>query len=78
MAIEKFNINISDSLLADLSRRLDATRWPDELENVGWELGSSLGYMKSLADYWRNGYEWRRQEATLNQLPQYREASLKW
>jgi hypothetical protein len=51
MAIEKFTINISDSLLADLSRRLDATRWPDELENVGWQLGSSLTYMKSLADY---------------------------
>jgi pimeloyl-ACP methyl ester carboxylesterase len=74
MAIEKFTINISDSLLADLGRRLDATRWPDELENVGWELGSSLSYMKSLADYWRNGYEWRRQEARLNQLPQYRVA----
>ena len=74
MAIEKFTINISDALLADLSRRLDATRWPDELENVGWELGSNLSYMKSLAEYWRNGYEWRRQEATLNQLPQYRVA----
>ncbi len=74
MAIEKFTINISDSLLADLSRRLDATRWPDEIERVGWELGSSLGYMKLLTDYWRNGYEWRRQEARLNQLPQYRAA----
>jgi Epoxide hydrolase N terminus len=74
MAIEKFTINVSDALLADLRRRLDATRWPDELENVGWELGSSLSYMKSLADYWRNAYEWRRQEATLNQLPQYRVA----
>src|SRR6266403_420948 len=74
MAIEKFTINVSDALLADLRRRLDATRWPDELENVGWELGSSLSYMKSLADYWRNTYEWRRQEATLNQLPQYRVA----
>ena len=74
MAIEKFTINISDSLLADLKRRLDATRWPDQLENVGWDLGSRLSYMKSLADYWRNGYEWRRQEAMLNQLPQYRVA----
>src|SRR5271163_3702125 len=72
MTIEKFTILVPDSLLADLGRRLDATRWPDELENVGWELGSSLSYMKSLADYWRNGYEWRQQEATLNQLPQYR------
>jgi len=74
MAIEEFTINVSDAVLADLRRRLDTTRWPDELENVGWELGSSLSYMKSLADYWRNGYEWRQQEATLNQLPQYRVA----
>src|SRR3984957_998098 len=74
MAIEKFTINISDSLLADLSRRLDATRWPDELENVGWEMGSNLNSMKSMAAYWRNGYEWRRQEAKLNQFPQYRVA----
>ncbi|HXW92527.1 MAG TPA: epoxide hydrolase N-terminal domain-containing protein [Terriglobales bacterium] len=58
MAIEKFTIHVSDALLTDLKRRLDATRWPDELENVGWELGSSLSYMKSLADYWRNVYEW--------------------
>ena len=50
MAIEKFTIHVSDALLADLRRRLDATRWPDELENVGWELGSSLSYMKSVAD----------------------------
>ena len=74
MAVEKFTINVSEALLADLRRRLDATRWPDELENVGWELGSSLNYMKSLTDYWRNAYKWRRQEATLNELPQYRVA----
>jgi pimeloyl-ACP methyl ester carboxylesterase len=72
MAIEKFTINVSDAVLADLRHRLDATRWPDELENVGWDMGSSLSYMKSLADYWRNVYDWRRQEAALNQLPQYR------
>jgi len=74
MAIEKFTINVSDAVLADLSRRLDSTRWPDELEKVGWELGATLSYMKSLADYWRSGYDWRRQEAALNQLPQFRVA----
>ena len=72
MAIEKFAIHVADDVLADLSRRLDATRWPDELENAGWEYGSNLAYMKSLAAYWRNGFNWRQQEAALNQLPQYR------
>jgi pimeloyl-ACP methyl ester carboxylesterase len=74
MAIQQFSINVPDSQLADLRRRLDATRWPDELDNVDWDLGTDLSYMKSLADYWRNGYDWRRQESHLNQLPQYRVA----
>jgi len=72
MAAEKFTIKVSDTVLADLARRLDATRWPDELENAGWESGSSLAYVKSLAAYWRNGYDWRREEAVLNRLPHYR------
>ena len=72
MAIEKFTINIADEVIADLRRRLVVTRWPDEIENAGWEYGSSLGYMRSLVDYWINAYDWRRQEAALNQLPQYR------
>ncbi len=74
MAIEKFAIHVPDAVLEDLRRRLDATRWPDELNNVGWDMGSDLSYMKSLAGYWRNGYNWRHQEAALNRLPQYRVA----
>jgi len=72
MAAETFSIQISDAVLADLQRRLEATRWPDELENSGWELGSNLAYMRSLVEYWRDGYDWRREEAALNQLPQFR------
>ncbi|MBV8450533.1 MAG: epoxide hydrolase [Hyphomicrobiales bacterium] len=72
MAAEKFAIHVADEILADLWRRLDATRWPDEIENAGWEGGTNLAYMRSLTAYWRNGYDWRRQENALNSLPQYR------
>jgi pimeloyl-ACP methyl ester carboxylesterase len=72
MAAERFTIQIPDAVLSDLARRLDATRWPDEPEGAGWEFGSNLGYMRSLADYWRHGYDWRRAEAALNELPHYR------
>jgi pimeloyl-ACP methyl ester carboxylesterase len=72
MAAEQFAIRISDAVLADLARRIDTTRWPDELENAGWEYGSNLAYMRSLAEYWRHIYDWRREEAILNQLPQFR------
>jgi pimeloyl-ACP methyl ester carboxylesterase len=72
MAAEKFTIQIPNAVLTDLAHRLDATRWPDELEGAGWEFGSNLGYIRSLADYWRHGYDWRREEAALNQHPHYR------
>ena len=72
MTAEQFAIRISDAVLADLARRIDTTRWPDELENAGWEYGSNLAYMRSLAEYWRHSYDWRREEAILNRLPQFR------
>jgi pimeloyl-ACP methyl ester carboxylesterase len=72
MATERFTIDVPDNVLADLQRRLDATRWPDEIDSAGWEFGSNLAYMRSLAEYWRRGYDWRREEAQLNEVPQYR------
>lgn len=72
MTIETFRIDVPDGVLDDLRRRLDATRWPDEVEGAGWDYGTSLGYMRALAAYWRSGYDWRRREAELNRLPQFR------
>ena len=74
MTIEKFTIAVPDAVLTDLARRLDNTRWPDEIPDSGWEGGANLAYMKALAAYWRDGYDWRRQEAALNALPHYRAA----
>ena len=72
MAAENFTVEIPDAVLADLARRLEAARWPDELEAAGWEYGSKLDYIRSLAEYWRHGYDWRRQEKVLNTFPQFR------
>jgi pimeloyl-ACP methyl ester carboxylesterase len=38
---------------------------------VGWNRGAPLGWLKELAGYWRNEYEWRTSEARLNQYPQF-------
>jgi pimeloyl-ACP methyl ester carboxylesterase len=72
MAAETFAIQVPDAVIADLMHRLDTTRWPDEADNAGWEFDSNLAYMRSLAQYWRHSYDWRREEAVLNQLPQFR------
>ena len=70
-AIHPFRVEIPQADLDDLHDRLARTRWPDELGGVGWSRGVPLGYLKELAGYWRDGYDWRGHEARLNQLPQF-------
>jgi pimeloyl-ACP methyl ester carboxylesterase len=69
--IRPFRIDIAQADLDDLRQRLQRTRWPDELPGVGWTRGVPLGYLKELAAYWADGYDWRKQEARLNQHPQF-------
>ncbi|WP_281880150.1 epoxide hydrolase family protein [Nocardia sputorum] len=70
--ITPFRIDVPQEQLDDLNRRLDATRWPDSAPGVGWAQGIPLDYTRELADYWRNTYDWRAQEARLNSFPQFR------
>jgi pimeloyl-ACP methyl ester carboxylesterase len=58
--------------LADLRARLRATRWPDAPEDAGWALGTDLGYLHELVDYWAEEFDWPAQEAALNNLPRFR------
>src|SRR5881296_573903 len=66
-----FTIHVPDEALVDLRMRLERTRWPDENPGGGWQYGSDLAYMKSLAAYWREKYDWRAHEASLNRLRQF-------
>lgn len=72
MAIQPFQINVSQSVLDDLRKRLARTRWPGEVEGVGWDYGTNVGYMKELADYWQHKYDWRKHEAELNQFAHFK------
>jgi pimeloyl-ACP methyl ester carboxylesterase len=69
--MEAFKVAISQEILDDLRTRLKATRWPDEVEGGGWNYGVDEGYLKELAAYWLNDFDWRRQEQILNKFPQY-------
>jgi pimeloyl-ACP methyl ester carboxylesterase len=69
-----FNIAIPDAQLADLKYRLEHTRWPDAPADAGWSIGTDLDYLKRLTDYWINGYDWRRAEAGLNALGNFKVA----
>src|SRR5215211_3932684 len=70
---QPFQIKITDAELDDLHRRLDATRWPDPAPDgrADFARGVPLPYLQELTDYWRNGFDWRAQQARLNEIPQY-------
>jgi pimeloyl-ACP methyl ester carboxylesterase len=70
--IVPFKIAVPDVVLNDLRDRLARTRFPDEIENSGWDYGTNLGYLRELVTYWRTKFDWRAQERRLNQLPQFK------
>lgn len=72
MDARQFHIDIPEASLTDLHDRLKRTRWPDELNNSGWEYGTNLGYLKELTQYWQHEYNWRSNEHRLNEWPHFK------
>jgi epoxide hydrolase len=70
-AIEPFRLEIQQDELDDLQRRLASTRWPADSPEPGWSRGVPLDYLRQLATYWASGFDWRREEAALNEVPQF-------
>lgn len=58
-------------IIADLRRRLAATRWPDALVS-DWRHGTAQAPLRALVDYWRSGYDWKLARARLDGLPHFR------
>jgi pimeloyl-ACP methyl ester carboxylesterase len=70
-SIRPFHINIPEEQLVDLRRRIDATKWPDSELVTDATQGVQLATMQKLAHYWATEYNWRKEEAKLNALPQF-------
>jgi pimeloyl-ACP methyl ester carboxylesterase len=69
--IRPFQVGFAEAEVTELRRRVSATRWP-ERETVGDDSqGVRLALMQDLAAYWGSGYDWRKCEAKLNDLPQF-------
>jgi pimeloyl-ACP methyl ester carboxylesterase len=69
--VRPFRIETPQSDLDDLNDRLTRTRWPGELPGVGWARGVPAAYLRELAEYWRDEFDWRAMESRLNELPQF-------
>jgi len=65
-ALEAGRLDEAQSQLAGV-----LTRFPDQIDGTGWDGGTPVAYVRELVDYWRDGYDWRAQEARLNRWRQF-------
>jgi pimeloyl-ACP methyl ester carboxylesterase len=70
-SIRPFLVNVPEEDLADLRRRIKATRWPEKETVADFSQGVPLATMQKLARYWATEYDWRTVEAKLNSYPQF-------
>jgi len=70
--VRPFQVDIPEQELTELRRRIDATRWPTKEPVSDRSQGVQLATMQALARYWVGDYDWRRCEAKLNALPQFK------
>jgi pimeloyl-ACP methyl ester carboxylesterase len=72
LTIRPFEVHVPDEDLADLRRRITATRWTSGELVKDRSQGVQLATIQELARYWTADYDWRRCEARLNALPQFK------
>jgi pimeloyl-ACP methyl ester carboxylesterase len=70
--MKPFRIDFGKDAIADLHRRLDATRWPDMPFETGWSQGMNDRVLRDLVQYWRRTYDWFAVQDKLNQLTHLR------
>jgi pimeloyl-ACP methyl ester carboxylesterase len=69
--VRPFHVDIPDEKLAELRRRISATRWPSRELVTDRSQGVQLATLQQLARYWTTEYDWGKAEAKLNALPQF-------
>jgi pimeloyl-ACP methyl ester carboxylesterase len=69
--IRPFRIDVPQTALDELAAKLDSVRWPAPLPGDDWDTGVPTKWLRTLAEYWRSGYDWRAAERELNAFPQF-------
>ncbi|MHC4832005.1 MAG: epoxide hydrolase N-terminal domain-containing protein, partial [Planctomycetota bacterium] len=57
MTAQPFEVEFTADAIDDLRRRLEHTRWPAEVSDSGWDLGTNLAYLQELCGYWQRDFD---------------------
>ena len=69
--VRPLHVSFPEEQLADLRRRIKATKWPEKETVADETQGVQLATMQALANYWANTYDWRKAEARINSYPNF-------
>jgi pimeloyl-ACP methyl ester carboxylesterase len=69
--LRPFRVNIPQAKIDHIIKRVREAQWPDRLDADDWRYGANWDYMRSLAKYWVEQFDWRKAEANLNRYPQF-------
>ncbi|KAI0007819.1 alpha/beta-hydrolase [Xylariaceae sp. FL0662B] len=69
--VKPYTIAVDDSRLGDLKLRLSLAKFPDELNEAGWDMGAPLADIKRLTKHWHESYDWKAAERELNKWPHF-------
>ena len=68
---EPFKVFVPNETLDNIRAKVAAYPWHEMPDDGGWNYGTNLDYMKEIAAYWVNEFDWRKQEAAINKFPQF-------
>lgn len=72
MTVTSFTPTIEQAVLDDLRDRLLGTRWPDEIEDAGWDYGMDTGVLRSFVRTWLDDFDWATEQERLMESPHVR------
>ena len=72
MSIREFKVSVDESKIDDLYKKIDLTRWPDEVNDEIWTLGTKKSFLKDAVQYWRNDFDWKIHEKEINDFGSYK------
>lgn len=70
-AIRPFKVNVPEADLVDLKSRLSKARYVDHIEGTHFNYGFNSNFLKKVVTYWQTKYDWKKEEAKLNAVPQF-------
>ncbi|TWF77762.1 pimeloyl-ACP methyl ester carboxylesterase [Pseudonocardia hierapolitana] len=71
LSLRPFEIAVPQADLDDLQHRLEITRFPEPAPGDDWSYGTPVGYLREMVGHWRTAFDWRAQEARMNEFPHF-------